>query len=602
MADLPAGLAGYFTTKNQLEASDARQIGNVGALSTILGHIQQQQQAAQDAPLKRKLLEAQTADVLAKPEDRTLQREQTKALQLSRLAQMATQAEQTHQWRMGQLKTTEEKAAEVARHNLVKEGLDRESVSIAGKRLFYDTGQTAAGPPAAPVPAAPVSPPNDLVGRPPAEVAAIRAVQAGQPRVIVPGPAAAPVPAAVAAPAPADGIDISSQAPLTPANLSMSQSGGLEGRFPPVGATPGTQVPLQNSDGSVSTERSITVTDPKLNGGRPTNIPSIWGGRQVSQDEAIQNAVRSGTQFQSFGSIPEAVAAAQARSNAIGQGQASIGGATVPAAPQMPAFTGSPKQIADAQNRWLAQQNKPGAGPSGNAPGDFTKTGNDFLQSISESDRNFVKKLANYEIDPKTLSTRGGEREKFLRMAVQFDPSFDQKNYNTIATAINRFGAGKHGDTVRSLNVAIEHMDTARKLGEALKNTDYPLFNRLANEIATQTGKSAPTNFNAVKEIVADEVVKGVIGGPGALADREAAATKIRAQSSPEQMVGVLNSWTELLGGQLKGLERQYEGSTNRKDFRERYMTQRARDAIDGGHGAQPASTKTRSGATVSNW
>ncbi len=214
------------------------------------------------------------------------------------------------------------------------------------------------------------------------------------------------------------------------------------------------------------------------------------------------------------------------------------------------------------------------------APGDYSRGGEPFLETLPVEDRAFVKKLANYEIDPKTLSTRGGEREKYLRMATQLNPDFDQKNYNAIATAINRFSSGKQGDTVRSFNVAIEHMDTARRLGDALKNADIPLFNKIGNEFATQTGHAAPPNFEAVKEIVADEVVKGVIGGTNAQSDRQAAASKIRAASSPEQLAGVLDSWTELMGGQLRGLEKQYQGATFRKDFRDRYLTGRALDAI----------------------
>lgn len=222
--------------------------------------------------------------------------------------------------------------------------------------------------------------------------------------------------------------------------------------------------------------------------------------------------------------------------------------------------------------------------------GDFTKTGEEFINSLPAGKRSMVKKLASYDIDPKSLSSVGGHREQMLALASQFDPSYDQKNYNAISQAVNKFATGPQGNAVRSLNVAIEHMDTARKLGEALKNKDTPIFNKIANEFATQTGKAAPTNFDAVKEIVADEVVKGVIGGAGALADREAAAKKIKAASSPEQMAGVLDSWTELLGGQLKGLERQYEGATRRKDFREKYLTPRALSAFEKGkEGESPA-------------
>lgn len=99
----------------------------------------------------------------------------------------------------------------------------------------------------------------------------------------------------------------------------------------PLSQQPGTTEPIVNPDGSVTTERSITVTDPGLNGGRPTNIPTVWSGRVVSDDEAVQDAINSGMTFPSFTSIDEAVRAAEQRSQDLGAGRAtSVGGATVP--------------------------------------------------------------------------------------------------------------------------------------------------------------------------------------------------------------------------------------------------------------------------------
>lgn len=49
-----------------------------------------------------------------------------------------------------------------------------------------------------------------------------------------------------------------------------------------------------NSEGGKSTELSITVSDPGLNGGRPTIIPSIFGGRILSQREAINKIIEAG--------------------------------------------------------------------------------------------------------------------------------------------------------------------------------------------------------------------------------------------------------------------------------------------------------------------
>jgi len=238
---------------------------------------------------------------------------------------------------------------------------------------------------------------------------------------------------------------------------------------------------------------------------------------------------------------------------------------------------GKPVYVLRSEAVGMTPANAPGGAMTGS-----NVTGPDYLKTLDPGMANLVKKVANYDIDPKTFSTRGGQREQILAHVAQFDPSYDQKNYNATSQAINKFATGPQGNTARSLNVAIEHMDTARRLGAALQNGDLPVANKLSQAIAEQTGKPAPTNFDAVKEIVADEVVKGVIGGAGALEDRRAAAEKIKRASSPAQMNGVLDSWTELMAGQLKGLEKQYEGSTRRKDFRERYLTPRALEALSG--------------------
>lgn len=74
----------------------------------------------------------------------------------------------------------------------------------------------------------------------------------------------------------------------------------------------------KTADGATMTELSITVTDPRLNGGKPTNIPSLWAGRQVSEGEAVKRALASGQTWQSFETIEAAEVAAAARSEALG--------------------------------------------------------------------------------------------------------------------------------------------------------------------------------------------------------------------------------------------------------------------------------------------
>lgn len=102
--------------------------------------------------------------------------------------------------------------------------------------------------------------------------------------------------------------------PLTPVLHAGEQKKTSEGR--PVYTTP---------DGNYITERTITVTTPDINGGKPTNIPTVYDGKIVSQEEAIHRVVQAGgfdpithRALDGYSSIEEAVKAAQERTHSLG--------------------------------------------------------------------------------------------------------------------------------------------------------------------------------------------------------------------------------------------------------------------------------------------
>lgn len=146
-------------------------------------------------------------------------------------------------------------------------------------------------------------------------------------------------------------------------------------------------------------------------------------------------------------------------------------------------------------------------------------------------------------------------------------PEFQGSTYPTRLAALKDFTSGTSSKTVRSLNVAIAHLGTLGQLATALNNKDTQLLNKASNSWKTQTGNSAPTNFNSAKQIVANEIVKAITSTGGALADREEAQAQISAASSPEQLAGVIQTFKDLLAGQLGGLAQTYEQGTSRKDF-----------------------------------
>ncbi len=177
-----------------------------------------------------------------------------------------------------------------------------------------------------------------------------------------------------------------------------------------------------------------------------------------------------------------------------------------------------------------------------------------------------VKNMADYNVSPTSLSTKGGHREAVLGMASKYDPTFNSQEYPTRQQARVRFSSGPQGDTIRSMNVAIDHLATLHEYADALKNGDVRVINSIGNKFKEQFGYDAPTNFDAVKSIVGAEVSKAIVGSKGALADREEIRTTLNRAGSPDQLVGPIAAYKKLMAGQVKGLKQQYEAS-GLKDF-----------------------------------
>lgn len=175
--------------------------------------------------------------------------------------------------------------------------------------------------------------------------------------------------------------------------------------------------------------------------------------------------------------------------------------------------------------------------------------------------------------------------QQTMARVLQINPQYNAADFNSNQTGLKQFTSGKLGNSVRSFNVSISHLNTLEKLSDALNNGDVQAVNKIGNYLSTQTGAPAPTDFNAAKKIVGDEIVKAIVGAGGALADREEAAKTVSAANSPAQLKGVINTYKELMNGQLKGLQQQYEQSTGRKDFT-RFLSDESQSEFNGANQA----------------
>jgi len=232
---------------------------------------------------------------------------------------------------------------------------------------------------------------------------------------------------------------------------------------------------------------------------------------------------------------------------------------------QVDPITGEVKHEEDLE-KVVGPDGKPVLVPKNQAAGktpynQFSSASDDDLQAAAED-------VANYKVAPPTgRNLLSGNWPAVMKLVKQINPNYDATQFNSKNKARMAFATGKQGDITRSLSVATDHLDQLSQAADALNNGGIPAANKVANFFSQQTGNPQVTNFNAMKEIVGDEVVKAVVGTGGASKDREAIKSDFSAANSPAQLQGVIQKYKGLMAGQLNGLRRQYEQNTGLKDF-----------------------------------
>lgn len=197
-------------------------------------------------------------------------------------------------------------------------------------------------------------------------------------------------------------------------------------------------------------------------------------------------------------------------------------------------------------------------------------TGQGYIDTLSPARASLAKGIAEYKVNPNSLSVRGGHREQALADATRYNPDYDGAQFGARSKAVRDFATGTQGNTIRSLDVAIDHLDTLAQASKALQNGDSKTINSIRNQWREQTGSELPGNFDAIKTIVGSEIAKAVVGGQNALHDRLAAQEGATNAKSPEQIAGVIRSYKALMAGQLHGLRQQYEATTGLRNFNDR--------------------------------
>lgn len=205
-----------------------------------------------------------------------------------------------------------------------------------------------------------------------------------------------------------------------------------------------------------------------------------------------------------------------------------------------------------------------------------TLTGDEFLKTLPKGEADLVKKIAEYDVNPASLSTKGGHREDLLKKVAQYDSDYSMPLYASRAAAIKEFGSGGPSSPAGQItagNTAILHAgemsDALEKLKKdnsgvlgAVGQAGIPFASYYAQKAhnagiagtGTEEAK-ALSEFRTAKNHFSEEVTKFYAGSGGSESERERALANIDEAKSLPELQSAIQQEARLMGGKINTLQ-----------------------------------------------
>lgn len=211
---------------------------------------------------------------------------------------------------------------------------------------------------------------------------------------------------------------------------------------------------------------------------------------------------------------------------------------------------------------------KPAEANTGQPPDGGGLSGDAFLKTLP--DQKYADKVRaiaeGREPFPQGQIMRSPYGRKLGEDVLAFDPSFDAVNYGSREKTRKDFTSGKSAANLTSFNTTISHLDSLARAAEKLENTNFPLWNTLANKVAGSYDpkfQAAAKEFQAARTAVADELTRSFRGSGGNVHDIKAWEATINAADSPAALRSAIKQAAELLRGRIDAVGDQYNRGMN---------------------------------------
>lgn len=174
-------------------------------------------------------------------------------------------------------------------------------------------------------------------------------------------------------------------------------------------------------------------------------------------------------------------------------------------------------------------KNAPAAGATSNLHG------TELLGTLPPQMATRVQSIASGK-ETLTAREKGSPEGQALQAAVeQYDPAWSEQR----AQLRKSFTTGPDGRNIGNLNTAPVHLAALADAATAMQNGSFVPGNQLYNSVSTMFGGTAPTNFDAMKTVVAGEMAAAMKGNA---TDPEIASfnKSVSDAATPTQLSGVI--------------------------------------------------------------
>lgn len=187
----------------------------------------------------------------------------------------------------------------------------------------------------------------------------------------------------------------------------------------------------------------------------------------------------------------------------------------------------------------------------------------DYLNALPMAISTQVKALADGKMQfPSGMAIQKPYWQQMLQAVGQYDPSFDAVNYNARSATRKDFTSGKSAQNITSLNTAIGHLDALDKAFAGLKNSDYPIYNSIANAVGRNIGntdiQTAVKDVNSKAIAVSGELAKVFRSTGMSQKEIEDWKDQISPNNSPAENKKVIESAIDLMNSRLDAVGEQY--------------------------------------------